>query len=843
MKNPVRVGAMLLVVLVCSVNHGQSPATPAADKPVAKAPLLPFEPGEFLTAEDGEYLLDCLERVGLTPEDLKFEKKMVEQRFLLDVCARCLDDPLCAPRITEIAAREFSIASPGAARAKHAATLLDLPHKRWTPESLHEDIKKIKDAENEFDDANKKLSRLAPARGEAPSAEYNAQQKVVNEIREQIHNRMYQAVFGGKPKVLFNAHEQDDASSLYYLRDLIISLLEPSIVTLRCGNSDIKTEALNLMAALMPGYIGHQGDLLVKGVDADSDADVLALAAQYDLASVLVAAGRASGWMEEFASVYQRRLINPQWAAGKPANIKGVTGNLIAAWEGPWGKFVIGGTGPNTYEGDDFIGVIDLGGDDVYRGRVACGLGLPGKSPIGFVIDLSGNDQYLGEDFTQGFGFMGIGVLWDLGKGNDIYRARFACQGCGLLGYGQLYDDGGDDLYVADSGAQGAGCFGYGHLLDRAGNDAYRGCRYTQGFAQVRGVGVLTDGAGNDHYYAGGKYLHAPLWNDRFQSLSQGFSIGNRRDGNPARGSGGGVALLLDEGDGNDVYNADIYGQGVSYWYSLGMLVDRGGHDVYSITQYGMGGGIHLSTGILVDLKGNDSYSNYYGVGHGGAHDYAVGWLIDRAGNDLYQGNGQGQGLNFSVAILLDCSGDDSRSTYNDGSIGKGHNNSVSLLLDLGGTDFYGPKEIKDGRFTRRGTHEMVYDVPEGWFPAIDTSTIPTKQDPPPRSTVVQHILISFDGCRVPLKGTKNRTEAEAAALAQKVLKLARTREADWAQLQKTYNEDSGKDGSNDHNEYTCTPDAGLIKEFKSLGLSLGVGQIALSEKGPYGWHIIKRVK
>jgi hypothetical protein len=324
------------------------------------------------------------------------------------------------------------------------------------------------------------------------------------------------------------------------------------------------------------------------------------------------------------------------------------------------------------------------------------------------------------------------------------------------------------------------------------------------------------------------------LFKDRYQSLSQGFAIGNRYEE-----TGGGIALLLDEGDGNDVYQADIYGQGSSYWYSLGMLVDRGGNDTYSLGQYGQGAGIHLSAGILVDLKGNDTYTNPYGVGTGGAHDWSVGWLIDRAGNDLYQGNGQGQGLNYSVGILLDCAGDDSHISNNDTCVGKGVNNDISLLLDLAGTDQYGPKEVKDGVFTRRGRTAMVYDVPQGWFPGIDESTLPTVQDPPPEAAEVQHILISWRGKseRVTLKDP-DRTEEEAKKLLQQVLKQARTKGSDWNQLQKDHNEDSAP-----HTIYAVEQQRRIfVKEFQDLALSLGAGQIDWCETA-FGYHIIKRVK
>ncbi len=228
-------------------------------------------------------------------------------------------------------------------------------------------------------------------------------------------------------------------------------------------------------------------------------------------------------------------------------------------------------------------------------------------------------------------------------------------------------------------------------------------------------------------------------------------------------------------------------------------------------------------------------------MGLGGAHDYAVGWLIDRSGNDLYQGGGQGQGLNFSFGCLLDVSGNDAHSCPGAGSIGAGVNNDVSLLLDLDGDDFYTIPDVKNGRFTRQGNHGLIYDCPSGgWFPGIDASTLPTKQDPAPKKVKVQHILISFDGCKVPLRNAEQRSEAEAEALARTLLKQSRTKGADWKELMDDWSEDvGGGEGyvidENSRKNY--------VKEFGDTGLSLGIGQIALSAKGPYGWHIIKRVE
>ncbi|MCA8919754.1 MAG: peptidylprolyl isomerase, partial [Planctomycetes bacterium] len=776
-----------------------------------------------------EAALGC---INLTPKDLEYNKVLRDDAHRLKVCDQSLNDPLSVPGTAEDAAKAFSANSTPTWRSMKAAELLDQGTERWTVEEIRKDEAAYRELFEAANDAAGRVNRLKNGKNDP---EYKRLKAEADKTDKALDAHVNRALFGEAPKTLYGTDGYDESGSHSTSWSFVVSAA--SLV--RAGRKTDESQRQDL-AARVPEFLAEQ-EIEVPGakrVEDTSSANIFDLGSRTHIDGVLTCASRVSSVLETVANSWQRRTIQQEkdFAGGADHKVEGVTGGIVHAWQSKWGKFVIGGTGPNTYEGDDFIGIIDLGGDDTYKGRVACGIGLEGQAPISFVLDLAGDDRYLGEDFTQGFGFLGVGILHDLGGGNDVYKSRFCAQGCGLCGYGELYDDGGDDTYTTDSGSQGAGCFGYGQLTDKSGNDVYRGCRYTQGFAQVMGVGVLTDGAGNDLYYAGGKYLHQPLWNDRYQSLSQGFAIGNRYGE-----TGGGVALLLDEGDGNDVYQADIYGQGSSYWYSLGMLVDTGGNDTYTLGQYGQGGGIHLSTGILVDLKGNDTYSNPYGVGLGGAHDWAVGWLIDRAGDDLYQGNGQGQGLNFAVGVLMDCAGNDSHSTNHANSIGKGTNNDISLLLDFAGTDVYGPTDVVDGKFNRRGEHQIVYDVPEGWFPGLDESTLPTKQESVPESVTVQHILIAWDGTGVDTQKAK-RTKDEAASLAQDVLKLARKKGADWKQLQTDYNEDSGVDGDGAHNEYKATPDARLVKPFKDLALSLGVGQIDICES-KFGYHIIKRIE
>jgi len=273
--------------------------------------------------------------------------------------------------------------------------------------------------------------------------------------------------------------------------------------------------------------------------------------------------------------------------------------------------------------------LIDPGGNDRYIAPARA----TAEHPISIVIDLGGNDVYGdGEDLSCGAAVMGIAILIDKGKGDDIYRSGNLSQGCGVFGVGILEDDGGSDVYECGDTGQGAGAWGVGLLLDRGeGNDRFHADLYGQGFAYVGGLGLLHNERGQDVYEAGGVHKHYPLFNDRYQSLSQGFSMGMRPH------ASGGIGLLVDD-EGNDRYLCDIYGQGASYWFAFGGLVDRDGNDTYNLGQYGQGGGIHLATGVLIDLAGQDLYYNMHGVGTGGAHDFAVGFLIDRKGDDYYAG-------------------------------------------------------------------------------------------------------------------------------------------------------------------------------------------------------------
>ncbi|MCX7732655.1 MAG: HEAT repeat domain-containing protein [candidate division WOR-3 bacterium] len=427
-------------------------------------------------------------------------------------------------------------------------------------------------------------------------------------------------------------------------------------------------------------------------------------------------------------SAVQRALEILKTAPGEslPAiSVAGVRGEVVYYQESEWGRIIVGGDGDNVYETPAAV-IVDLGGNDIYYNRAGGAVGIL-DYPFGVVIDLKGDDHYLSDRlFSQGSALFGCGVLFDL-AGDDVYRGNHYTQGSAIFGTGLLYDAAGKDIYDAGFFAQGSGHYGVGVLIDEGGNDSYRSFCYCQGFAGTWGYGLLAELAGNDLYYAGGKYKHEPLLPREYRSFAQGYAIGVRPD------AGGGIGFLCDF-QGNDFYNAEVYAQGTSYWYSLGMLYDQEGFDHYTAAQYTQGAGIHLSVGALVDEEGNDSYFSRLGPSQGEGHDLSVGVLVDRKGDDgYYASGGQGIGLTNSVGLFIDQDGNDwymaSESLICQGSSNWARGfGGIGLFLDLAGRDWYPGRNVAadQNRWTK-GTYGSGIDLPRpatviDWEPDVDTS-------------------------------------------------------------------------------------------------------------------------
>lgn len=383
-----------------------------------------------------------------------------------------------------------------------------------------------------------------------------------------------------------------------------------------------------------------------------------------------------------YISVWAESLVT---LAKNPNSIKlpkkSKSNDIIWSQKTPMGEFIIGGKGSSHYTGSP-ASIIDLGGDDIYE------LSYDSTISTQVIIDLAGNDTYKAlTDFCFGSGFFGTGILIDE-EGDDTYLGKNFCLGSGLFGVGILLDKKGNDKYFGDTFTQGAGAWGIGILADLDGADNYNGALFAQGFGGVAGFGSLIDKAGNDQYFAGGKYKDILRYKEHYLSLSQGFSYGIRPY------MSGGVGLLLDY-SGNDGYVADIFGQGSSYWWGWGCLYDKEGNDFYQAFQYAQGSATHMTLGTLIDGAGDDIYSSK-GVSQGCGHDWACGILLDNSGNDNYYSNdlSQGAGNANGIGIIIDQAGDDGyyvKSKANTQGYGNPRREygSIGIFIDMLGKDKY----------------------------------------------------------------------------------------------------------------------------------------------------------
>ena len=354
------------------------------------------------------------------------------------------------------------------------------------------------------------------------------------------------------------------------------------------------------------------------------------------------------------------------------------------------GEVHIGGAGPDLHEGPALL-ILDPGGDDVYRGRVASA----GPGACSLVIDLGGDDVYLGEDRTQGAGVRGAGLLLDM-AGDDLYRAAACAQGAAVFGVGLLVDVRGDDRYLGGRFVQAASAWGWGGLVDLEGNDLYQCGSRGQASTWLRGGACLLDACGDDRY-AAGLGRPDPREPDMNQSFAQGFAMGLRNL------CPGGTALLAD-GGGNDVYQGQYFAQGASYWMGVGFLYDRAGRDSYLARRYAQGAGIHLSFGLLLDEEGDDRTVSW-GVSQGCGHDYGVGVLVNEAGDDVYAADWLSLGASEAngIGIFADNRGDDGYETRAGAGFGgltpSRRSGGLGLFLDAEGRD----------RYSKRGANDTIW--------------------------------------------------------------------------------------------------------------------------------------
>jgi len=474
---------------------------------------------------------------------------------------------------------------------------------------------------------------------------------------------------------------------------LAASIFAPAFET----EDDVESRPL-IEAAGMPRSVQERVELESRTLDGTANAKSwLALVSKIDRARIHRAGHALRAAVEEI-------MRDAQTFTNWPASPK--------SFETPLGRIMIGTTGDDQYENAALL-ILDPGGDDLYSGASGAANGLSGQ-PVAAIADLGGDDRYCSSQLIGPSGaLLGVACMMDA-SGDDFYRCEGIGLGSSVFGAAWLEDSDGKDLYKARAFSEGSGVAGFGFLVDRNGDDSYDVGFQGQGFSGVMGWGILLDEQGHDRYDAGRVLRDHERNDDRFLSLSQGFSIGMRPH------AGGGVAALIDL-QGNDSYQADVYGQGVSYYYSTGFLMDAGGNDTYQMYQYGQGCGIHMSLGLLADASGSDMYTGYI-LAQGAAHDYSVGFLFDHAGDDTYTADhhAQGRALNNAFALLLDRSGTDGYFARQRGEAqGIGNTGgfrdygSLGLLVDLRGADIYSGG-MSNNITTIRPLYGVVYDREAG---------------------------------------------------------------------------------------------------------------------------------
>jgi len=372
---------------------------------------------------------------------------------------------------------------------------------------------------------------------------------------------------------------------------------------------------------------------------------------------------------------------------------KYVKGKFLFYYDEEGIRIAIGGKEKNVYSGHfDFI--IDLGGDDVYE--IENEFGSDGGKrfkpfagcSLNCILDLSGNDFYSSKsNYSLAASVFSSGFIFDK-EGDDTYKAKNVSLGSAVCGLGILYDESGNDIYQANQFSIGAASFGVGLLYDKNGNDFYIANSYSQGFGMTEGAGAILDQKGNDSYLIDARSLDIGRYEDHYVSMSQGYGLGLRPY------YAGGVGLII-EGEGNDFYSTDIFGQGGAYWYALGCIADNYGNDKYNSYQYAQGAGIHLAIGLLKDYNGWDFYTSD-GVSQGCGHDFGFGLLDDVNGNDNYStySLSQGAGNANGIGMFIDESGRDGYlNKQPDNTRGYGNSRrefgSLGIFLDAAGEDFY----------------------------------------------------------------------------------------------------------------------------------------------------------
>lgn len=426
----------------------------------------------------------------------------------------------------------------------------------------------------------------------------------------------------------------------------------------------------------------------------------------------------ALGRQVEMAYLYSaaQEVATAATEARALAGVAGRAASFDFRVQSEWGQIRLTGSNINRHDETPTFVAIDSGGDDVWMNPASS---QTVNNWVSVCIDLSGKDQYLshpslGETTVAAWpqrgttrrllgpaaASFGITVLLDV-EGDDVYRSARPGLGAASYGCSVLLDLAGDDSYESYADGQGWARFGIGILEDISGKDTYSGFSQVQGVGMTRGAGLLLDRAGNDRYDVNRETIDFPSAQDATQnySMAQGAGVGFRSDFLNGKSQAGGIGILYDLA-GDDEYVCGVFGQGVGYWMGVGALWDDTGADRYQGSWYTMGSGSLFGVGYLEDQAGDDRMTATGPASLGVGVDFAVGFLLNGSGKDVYQGGNLclGAGSENGIGLMVDIDGDDE---YRAGGVALGSASEASkgslreralglgLFMDLAGVDTY----------------------------------------------------------------------------------------------------------------------------------------------------------
>lgn len=271
--------------------------------------------------------------------------------------------------------------------------------------------------------------------------------------------------------------------------------------------------------------------------------------------------------------------------------------NTPLRWEEEGFTFLLSSESRTTHtEEADFF--IDLGSHN--RVLTHAG-GTDGTKSAQLHVAFNEGHSYEGTTFSQGSGFLGIGMLANR-KGGHTFKALNFSQGCGFFGGGLLYNGEGENLLEIDSCGQSLALFGTSLLYAKGQNNRYLSKKgFAQAAAGTLGIAALVATEGNNTYL-----------NDveKAKGFGQGGSSGFRSaswDQNPSLY--GGIAILYSM-KGHNRFQTHRLGQGASYFLGLGALLTEGSGNTFLADKDSQGQGICLSAGALLNYGNNNVFES-----------------------------------------------------------------------------------------------------------------------------------------------------------------------------------------------------------------------------------------